>query len=323
MKNCFYSFLILFMLTIACAPNAHAQNITADAKLDQTTIRIGEQTNLRLIVHQSKTDKVNFPKLADTIIGKVQIVSNRMDTVVDKSDPKQVTVSQVYTITSFDQGTYNIPSFNVGSGTGVLTTPPLTLMVQTVQVDTTKAIYDIKQPMAVSYTFIDWIKDHWVWILLAIVIIGSAIGAFLYFKKRPKAEKPVVEVKPAIPPHILALNKLQQLRDKKLWQNDAVKDYYIELSDILREYLEQRYVIKTHEKTTDEIFASLRYMEIANDEREKLRQVLVLSDLVKFAKERPLPVDNELTMEQAVAFVNQTQQTYTPVQPTEGGSQRV
>lgn len=323
MKNVFYSFLILFVLTIACVFNAHAQNITADAKLDQTTIRIGEQTNLRLIVHQAKTDKVNFPKLADTIVGKVQIVSSRVDTLADKDNAQQIIVSQVYTITSFDQGTYNIPSYPIGAATGGLTTPPLTLMVQTVQVDTTKSIYDIKQPMAVSYTFLDWIKDHWVWIALALIVIGGAIGAYIYFKKRPKIEKPVVEFKPDIPAHILALNKLQQLRDKKLWQNDGVKDYYTELTDILREYLEQRYVIKTHEKTTDEIFASLRYMDIANDSREKLRQVLVLSDLVKFAKEKPLPVDNELSMEQAVAFVNQTQQNYTPAQPAEGGSQRV
>jgi len=308
MKNGFYSFLILFVLTTACVFGAYAQNITADAKLDQTTIRIGEQTNLRLIVHQSKTDKVNFPKLADTIISKVQIVSSRMDTVADKDDPKQVIVSQVYTITSFDQGTYNIPSYPIGSATGSLTTPPVTLMVQTVQVDTTKAIYDIKQPMAVSYTVWDWIKDHWIWIVLAIVVIGGAIGAFLYFKNKPKVEKPVVDVKPDIPAHILALNKLQQLRDKKLWQSDAVKDYYIELSDILREYLERRYVVKTHEKTTDEIFAALRYMDIANDEREKLRQVLVLSDLVKFAKEKPLPEDNEQSMNNALGFIMLTKQ---------------
>src|SRR4029079_4465763 len=121
-------------------------------------------------------------------------------------------------------------------------------------------------------------------------------------------------------PHAIAINKLQQLRDKKLWQQGGVKEYHSELSDILREYLEKSYVIKTHERTTDEIFAALKYMDIANDYRTKLTQVLILADLVKFAKEKPLPVDNELSMENALTFVLKTQQAPAIPQQAEGGN---
>jgi hypothetical protein len=196
-------------------------------------------------------------------------------------------------------------------------------MVQTVQVDTTKAIYDIKQPLAVSYTFWDWIKDHWIWVALGLVVIIAIIGVIWYLKKRPKTVTIIKEIKPDVPPHIIALGKLQQLRDKKLYQHDAVKQYHSELSDIVREYLEKRYVIKTHEKTTDEIFAALKYMDIANEYRVKLNQVLILADLVKFAKEKPLPVDNELSMENALAFVLKTQEAVEIPINTEGGSERV
>jgi len=321
-KRCFYNFLVLILLSAATSFKAHAQNITVEAKLDQSTIRIGDQTNLRLVVHQPAKEKVNFPKLVDSISGKVQIVNSKLDTVFDKNDHNQATVTQSYTLTSFDQGSYTIPSYAIGSSAGVLKTNELTLMVQTVQVDTTKAIYDIKQPLAVSYTFFDWLKDHWIWVVLGLAVVAGIVYLVWYLRKRPKVEKPVVEIKPDVPPHAIAINKLQQLRDKKLWQQGGVKEYHSELSDILREYLEKRYVIKTHERTTDEIFAALKYMDIANDYRTKLTQVLILADLVKFAKEKPLPVDNELSMENALTFVLKTQEAPATPQHAEGGSAR-
>ncbi|ASU35085.1 BatD family protein [Mucilaginibacter xinganensis] len=323
MKKCFFNFLVLIAISTCFTLKAEAQNISVEAKLDQQTIRIGDQTKLRLIVHQPVKEKVNFPKLADTLIGKVQILSSRIDTVFDKKDRNLATVTQSFVITSFDQGTYDIPSYSIGSGTGVLKTNPLTLVVQTVQVDTTKAIYDIKQPLAVTYTFWDWLKDHWIWVAVGVLVVLLAGGAIWYFKKQPKVQKLVKEVKPEIPAHTIALNKLQQLRDKKLWQQDAVKQYHSELSDIIREYLEKRYVIKTQEKTTDEIFAALKYMDIANEYRVKLNQVLILADLVKFAKEKPLPVDNELSIENALSFVLKTQQAQVLTQHTEGGREHV
>jgi hypothetical protein len=76
----------------------------------------------------------------------------------------------------------------------------------------------------------------------------------------------------------------------------------------MREYIEKRYNVKTHEKTTDEIFEGLRYMEINNESRNKLSQVLKLADLVKFAKVQPVPAENDLSMDNAVSFVTQTQQ---------------
>jgi BatD DUF11 like domain len=319
-NNCFYSFLAFIVFLTCFTLSAKAQSVQVEAKLDQPTIRIGDQTNLRLIVHQQAKDKVNFPKLADTISGKLQIVGSKLDTVFDKNDHNKVTVTQSYTVTSFDQGSYTIPSYSFGSATGVLKSNELTLMVQTVQVDTTKAIYDIKQPLTVSYTFWDWLRDNWGWVVIGLAVILLIGGLIWYFKKRPKVATVVKEVKPDIPAHTIALSKLQQLRDKKLWQQDEAKAYYSELSDIMREYLEKRYAVKTHEKTTDEIFASLKYVSIANEYRTKLNQVLILADLVKFAKEKPLPVDNELSMENALGFVLKTQQAVEAPLKAEGGS---
>jgi hypothetical protein len=301
---------------------AGAQDIQAEAKLQQYTIRIGDQTKLFLSVHQPAKEHVSFPKLTDTIVGKVQIVNiGKPDTTVDKSDPKNITVIQSYTITSFDAGTYTLPPFSLGTTGGVLKTNELTLHVETVKVDTTKSIYDIKQPLAVNYTFFDWLRDNWLWVVLPLLGILLIIGLIWYYRKQPKKDVIVAVAKPGLPPHIIAINKLKELREKKLWQQGEVKQYYIELSDIIREYLEKRYVIKTHEKTTDEIFASLKYMNIDRENKNMLRKILMLADLVKFAKEKPLPAENEQCIENAITFVLETQQELT--ENIEGGKAHV
>jgi hypothetical protein len=323
MKNRFFK-MILALLCLTCfSKKTNAQAIQAEAKLQQYTIRIGDQTKLFLSVWQPVKAHVNFPKLTDTVVGKVQVVSiNKPDTTYDQTDKRTITVTQSYTITSFDAGSYTIPAFSIGSENGVVKTNELTLLVETVKVDTTKAIYDIKQPLAVSYTWLDWLHDNWYWIAGPFVLIAMIVGAIIYFRKRPKAAPVVKIVEPFVPPHIIAINKLKELRDKKLWQQEQVKQYYIELSDIVREYLEKRYIIKTHEKTTDEILAGLRHMDITDTNRNNLKQLLVLSDLVKFAKEKPLSAENEASLDSAIDFVSSTRQVDKPVN-SEGGVQHV
>ncbi|MDB5158655.1 MAG: hypothetical protein JWR50_3362 [Mucilaginibacter sp.] len=322
MKKQFFNYILLALLFITCLSNsAGAQNIKAEAKLQDYTIKIGDQTKLFLEVNQPAKEHVNFPVFTDTITGKVQIVSaNKPDTVIDQKDHNRITVIRGYVITSFDAGTYNLPAFAFGSGSGVVKSNELTLQVQTVKVDTTKSIYDIKQPLAVTYTFLDWLRDNWIWIAVAIVVIGLIIGLIYYLLNKPK-EQPVIKItRPSIPIHIIAIDKLKELRGKKLWQQEEFKQYHSELTDIIREYLEKRYDIKTQEKTTDEILAALKNREITGEYSNMLQQILVMADLVKFAKEKPLPVENEQSLDNAIEFVLKTQQSSANQANVEGGN---
>ncbi|MDB5115562.1 MAG: hypothetical protein JWQ79_1054 [Mucilaginibacter sp.] len=317
-KEFFKSILFPVLLLVCVSINAKAQTIVAESKLQSYTIKIGEQTKLFLIVHQPVKEHVNFPKLLDTITGKVQVAgANKPDTSIDQNDHNRITVTRSYNITSFDAGTYTIPPFDFGAG--IAKTNELTLQVQTVKVDTTKSIYDIKQPLVVSYTFFDWLRDHWVWVVIGLVIVGLIVWLIYYLKSRPKNEPVIKIVKPVIPIHTIAINKLRELRAKKLWQQNEVKQYYIEISDIIREYLEKRYDIKTQEKTTDEILTSLKYRDITDEYSNVLNQVLTLSDLVKFAKEKPSPVENEQSIDDAITFVLKTQLDAGPEKNIEGG----
>jgi hypothetical protein len=320
MINKLLNYILAATLLMVCATvTVQAQDIQATARLDKNTIRIGDQTVIRISVVQPIKEHVVFPKLADTITSKIQLVSTgKLDTVVDQKYKDHITVTLGLTVTAFDAGSYVVPAFNIATKAGVIKTNELVLEVKTVAVDTTKSIYDIKQPLAVSYNWLDWLRDNWPLVVVPLIVVLLVLGIIWYIRSRPKTEKVVEEVKPIIPIHTLALNQLTELRNKKLWQSGYVKQYHSELTDVLRDYLEKRYAVKTHEKTTDEIFAGLKYMDIVDENRNKLRQILKLADLVKFAKENPQPADNELSMDNAMNFIIQTKQVAEPTVKTGG-----
>lgn len=327
MINKFINYILVLMVFLSCICfKAGAQDIQVFSKIDQGTIRIGDQTKLHLTVEQLIKEQVVFPKLGDTLTSKIQVVeAGKLDTIRDKNTPDKVTVTRAITITSFDEGSYVIPAFIFTTKSGVFKTNESVLTVQSVKIDTTKAIYDIKQPLAVSYSWMDWFRDNWAWVLFP--VLGLILIAVLiwYLRKRAKNKPVIAVVKAVIPVHTIALNKLAELRDKKLWQQNEVKQYYSELSDVIREYLEKRYTIKTQEKTTDEIFAGLKRVDITAESKGLLHELLVLADLVKFAKEKPEAIENEQSIERAISFVLQTQKVEKPAakegpENIEGGS---
>jgi hypothetical protein len=286
------------------------------AALTKQSIVIGEQTQLHLSVRFRVKDSIGFPKLADSI-GKIKIAGGfKADTAFDKVDNSIETITRHYNITAFDSGTYTIPSYAFKMPVGVMQTDSLILDVKTVAVDTTKAFYDIKQPLAIKYSFWDWLRDNWKLVVGILAAMAATGGVVYYLLKRPKKEV-IEEPKLIKPPHVIALEKLDEIKGKQLWQQDQVKAYYIEMSDVVRDYLEQRYNIQALEQTSEEIFASLKTMDIASEDRNLLRQLLILSDMVKFAKEKPTSLENEKSMENAVSFVKDTQPTAAPVNTKE------
>ncbi|WP_228098960.1 hypothetical protein [Pedobacter sp. MC2016-24] len=309
MKRSFKFSWCLMIGLIGLANQGMAQDVKVAAKLDHTSIPLGDQTNLRLSVHLPTKADVVFPVLGDTISAKVQIVqAGKTDTLADPQNPAFRTISQSYVLTSFEAGLHMVPAFTFKSGGQSFSTNALPLEITAVKIDTTKSIYDIKEPLAVSYSWMDWLRDHWPWVLIPLIVVAALIALWYYLSKR-RQQKPVVEApKPIIPAHVQALDKLKALKDRKLWQQNAVKAYHSELSDIIREYLENRYQVNAMEQTSDEILSGLRHLEISDQSRNSLRQILILADLVKFAKAEPLHTDNEQSMDHAISFITQTKE---------------
>lgn len=303
-----------YLLIVICAGFAlksNAQNVKVEAKVDRVSVPIGDQTIFHLTAHVPAKSTIQFPVIADSI-GKIHIVKMNADSAADKSDPNTQVISHNYTITGFDAGTYTIPAYTFKTPNGTYSTDSLVVQFKPVAVDTTKAFYDIKQPLAVDYTFWDWIKDHWIWVVCGLVLIGIVIYITWYISRRYEKQPLFQAPKIVLTIDQIAIKKLNELLAKNLWQNGDVKTFYIELTDILREYLEKRYIIQALEQTTEEIFTSLKHKQLPADARKKLKDILVLADLVKFAKEKPVGPENETSMAGAISFIEQTKEQIKP-----------
>jgi hypothetical protein len=177
---------------------------------------------------------------------------------------------------------------------------PILFRVNTIPVDTTKAFKDIRGPLHAKYSF----REALPWILIAFVLIVGAVVAY-YFWQVKKGRMPFFtpDFKPKVPAHEAALNAIEALRLKKLWQNGQFKSYYTELIDIVRVYMEVAMGINAAEMTSDEIIDSVAKHSLKVDAFEGLKQSLHTSDMVKFAKAEPLPTENDKAMNACIEFI--------------------
>jgi len=126
--------------------------------------------------------------------------------------------------------------------------------------------------------------------------------------RKRKKDEPVFKTstKPKVPPHRIALDALDNLRYKKVWQSGLIKDYHTELTDIIRDYISNRFYIHALEMTTDEILEALDGTSTNDQAKQKIRQTFTMADLVKFAKMQPLPLEHDTSLNNAIDFVNET-----------------
>lgn len=288
---------------LICSVSASAQTIRS--AIDSTQLLIGDQFHIDLWADMPATGTVAWPQFADTLTGTIEVVeATVLDTV--RKENGDLTIHQRLTLTSFDTGFMVIPPINFlfnNDSSKLQQTEPMLVLVTELPVDIEAEIMDIKGPMEVPF---NW-KKYLLYGLIALVVIGLLIAAFLYWKKhrRPKAA-PLARPVPTRPAHEIALEKLEALRLKKLWQSDRSKEYYIELSDIVREYIEFRFGIMALEQTTDETIRSLQITGVEAELLQTLKGMLQLADLAKFAKYRPLADENDRSMDVAKEFVTRT-----------------
>ena len=272
----------LYILVLLCTNALFAQKVTTS--IDTTKNKIGAQFNLTLKTEVDTATLVTFP--AGKNFGALEVIrSYKIDTL--KNGGKYELIKK-YGLTQFDSGNYTIPSLKVLIGKNVLFSDSLKVSVQNVAVDTLKQkMYEIK-PIAKAERSSSWI---WKWILGILLIIG--IGALVYFLMK-KFQKKKIEAVVYKSPIDRATNLLNNLEKKELWQKGAVKEYYSELTDIARNYIEEAIEIPAMESTTSELIEGLRKaslkkkMKISPEILENLERVLKQADLVKFAKSKPL-----------------------------------
>jgi len=277
-----YLHYILLIFTLGLS----AQQVSVQA--DTTQIRIGEQVVYKIKVNA--IENVVFPKFAPDSLRKVELVEAlSVDTLKNQLEKK-------YILTSFDSGSYVIPSQEILINKQRFFTDSLRINVATVPLDTVnQPMFPIKAIQGEAFSLRDYLLnffDSWVNLLIFIaVLLLLIIGVFvLIYKLRSKKLKRIKVELPAIQ---IAMQRLKELDEKDLIKQHKIKRYYSELTDIVRSYLEKDVHIPALELTTDELvetmtdFNESSNLGISKDTIHQLKGVLKTADLVKFAKSAP------------------------------------
>ncbi|WP_394364902.1 BatD family protein [Polaribacter haliotis] len=266
------------------------------AEIDTTNIRIGEQFQLKISVDE--TQNVIIPKLR--LNGLEVIDSTKVDTLKNS-------LIRRYILTGFDSGAFYIPQQQIFVKNRAYFTDSLLVNVATVAIDTTKVKkFPIKSIKKEPYTFDDF-KIYFYILLAALAIIGFWIYWFVIRKRKEEIEAPTYRT---LPPYEEAILRLSELDEKLLWQNNKVKEYYSELTEIVRGYIERELNVPALENTTDEVLEMIRdfkksdTIQTSQDTLDKLRSLLREADLVKFAKSKPLALEIEEDRKDAQEIVS-------------------
>ncbi|MCC7050780.1 MAG: hypothetical protein IT239_03250 [Bacteroidia bacterium] len=280
MKKLFYT--ITFLLLIVAGK---AQNITVRAFSDTSAIRIGEQFKITFSAQGAIGSRFVFPDFMDTITGHIEVIKKlKPDTVLSESKEK-ITINQTYIATSFDSGYWAIPPvkiYNLPDTSKFYETEPFLITVNTVLVDTTQAIKNIKQPYSAPISWQEWVPKA---LIILAILVAIFIGWKIYKKRKNKPTPQIIE--PIKSPAKIALERLEELSSKKLWQATLYKEYFSEITDIIKSYLDAKYIINTQEQITNDTLKTMQGY-LTQEDLYRLKRVLQLADMVKFAKEIPL-----------------------------------
>lgn len=278
--------------------------IIVSASLDSTNLMIGDQTDLHLQVTQDATEQVVLPVFGEQLQDGIEIVDKTIVDTLTLPDGR-LQLNQYLTLTSFKDSLFAIEPIAYASGEDTFWTEALALnIIQPFEVDSSLAITDIKDIERAPIWWWGIIR----WILLGLLITGLAVGGYFLWrwiesKRKPEEE----EINPELlrPADEVALEKLDEIKAAKIWKDGKVKEYQTDLTDVVREYIGRRFDVHSTEKTSDETLREMKPL-LDKDLFDRLKSMLQLADLVKFAKWHTTPDENEGALTTAYDFVNET-----------------
>lgn len=283
MKIKLYS-LVLLLFTTA----VFAQQKQVLTSIDTTKNKIGAEFKLTFKTSVDTASKVVFPKLRN--FGALEVIQSYPIDTIKKNDRYELV--KKYGLTQFDSGRYTIPSVKILINNKAFLSDSIKVEVANVKVDTLRQkMYDIKDIVPSNES-----SDWWKYLLGLLLMVGLGAVAYWFLKKRQKAK---IEEEIYKTPIEKATTLLNNLEKKELWQHGEVKEYYSELTNIVRNYIEEAIEIPAMESTTTELIEGLKVasqkkkMKLSKETIDNLFVVLKQADLVKFAKSKP--IDFEIT----------------------------
>ncbi|MFR9603434.1 MAG: hypothetical protein SNG02_06140 [Rikenellaceae bacterium] len=306
-------FSIAMLLMSVGVAFAQSQPPTVESSVTPQRVMIGDHFTLSIDVVSDVMQQVAFPEFDLEGQDEVEFVEEpQIDTV--EVDGRRVHLRRRYKLRSFEEGMYNLGRMAVlyidkNIVDTLYSADSVIFEVQTYLIDSTAmaaGIFDIKPQRNTPFRFAE-ISGYVKWgVLILILLLAIAYGVLRVMAYYGKNVGGLFKPAPPVPPHVKAIEELEELHNKKLWQSNKHKLYYSGLTDILRTYISGRYSVAAMEMTTDEIIEAIRSIDMPNKCAMDLQALLRDADLVKFAKATPEASQNEAYYNKSYNFVEET-----------------
>ena len=296
---------LIIMISLLAGLSVKAQ-VQVEASIDSVAIFIGQQAHLTLDVTAKRGQRVQLPQYKERqiLVPGVEVIESSAADTTSLDDGLQK-ISKRITLTSFDEKLYAIPSIKVKVDGKDYSSGKLALKVITVDVDTLhpNQYFPPKDVQDNPFQWSEWRPLFWLSVLM---ILLCAAGCWLYIRLREN--KPIVakiRIVKKMLPHQKALKEIEKLKVDRSAMTDDSKEYYVKLTDTLRQYIEERFGFSAKEMTSTEIIDNLQQ---SGDKTmiDELRDLFRTADLVKFAKYSTLINENDLNLVNAMNFIDKT-----------------
>ncbi|MBN1357039.1 hypothetical protein JXA40_12325 [bacterium] len=288
--------------------------------VDRNRIHVGDPIRMTISINAPEDTRIIFP--CDSMEFDPFVVLDRTHRVLSNSE-ESISESLELIVSAYQTGDLEIPAVEIGyetdSGqTGTVFTQPEPIRIDSVLTGQEKAPYDIKEPVSVGAS---WKYKIGVVTGTAVVLASIAILIAWIRRRRKRFRKEIQESEPSLPPDQVALSALAQLERDDLISRGEIRRFYIQLMEIFKRYIGDRFGFSAVERTTGEIRSDSLRLKIQDRDRRDIIDILELADLVKFARFQP-PIHRSKEVFAAVRqFVDRTrEQSLTETGVRTGGS---
>jgi len=315
----FHILLLYILLFISFSFSQENVYIEVESGVDTSVITIGDRINYSIVIKRDKELNVVRPG-AGVNLGMFEIKGYDFPEPIEKDGI--VTERFDFEIAVFDTGKFTIPPFPVAyfekdtSAYQIIEASAIDIFVASLlSGDDAPELKDIKPPIDFPFNYLFWISLFGIIILLAVLVFFG----YRFWNQRRERGYLFKPPPPPQPAHVVAFNSLNELFKSDLLSLNKYKEFFSELSEIIRTYLEGRYFILAMEETTYEILNDLKNHMDDGELSRSLSELLSLSDMIKFAKYIPVDEEVETSKNDAWNFVDQTKLEFVKEQPTEPG----
>ena len=302
MKRLYFFLCFVALLPVKIVAQS---NVVVKAELDSMMMWVGQQTGLHIEVTCDAGQKIEFPVYRDTIVRDLEIIPPVLIDTQYVNNGQRMTVTRSYTVTCFDSALIYIPPIPVTVDGNVYESNRLALAFMSYDIPegAENQIFPPKENLKTPLKLYEVKSLALFWLLAAIGLTVGIILLLAFRNDRPIIKR--IKVEPKIPAHVKAMDGIEELRRSGESRSEDVKEYYTHLTDLVREYINERFGFNATEMTSDEILEHLEENR-SKDSLRELADLFTTSDMAKFAKYKPMLAENDRNLMTALEFVKET-----------------